>query len=76
VDRLSSGIHVGSTAVREFVERRQPDVVICGHIHEARGTDRLGKTKIVNCGKAGSGFYSLIDVQDEVTIACLNAEKK
>lgn len=69
-DRLSSGKHVGSTAVRAFIDLRQPDVVICGHIHEARGTEALGKSRIVNCGKGGSGFYSVIDIKEDVTIEC------
>jgi len=30
LDRIHLGGHVGSVAVREFVERNQPDVLICG----------------------------------------------
>jgi hypothetical protein len=40
-DLLRSGEHAGSV-IRRFVEREQPDVVLCGHIHEARGTDAIG----------------------------------
>lgn len=69
VDITHSGIHVGSTAVREFIEDEQPDAVICGHIHEARGQDVLGKTKIVNCGQAGKGYYASIDVGDGIRIS-------
>ena len=68
VDVITGGVHVGSTAVREFVEKHQPDVVVCGHIHEARGVDTIGKTKIVNCGPAGRGYYVVIEVGAEVTI--------
>lgn len=59
VDRVRSGAHVGSTAVREFVEKTQPDLVISGHIHEARGTDQVGKTIVVNCGPAFHGYYAV-----------------
>ena len=69
VDITHSGIHVGSTAVREFMEDKQPDVVICGHIHEAKGQDVLGKTKIVNCGQAGKGYYTSIEVGDGIKIS-------
>ena len=68
VDRIASGSHVGSTAVREFIEQRHPDVVVCGHIHEARGLDSIGKTKIVNCGPAGQGYYAIIEVGNNITI--------
>jgi putative phosphoesterase len=68
LDRIFVGAHVGSVAVREFVECNQPDVLICGHIHESRGIDVLGKTQMVNCGPAGKGSYAVITIGDEVTI--------
>jgi uncharacterized protein len=67
-DRLRGGEHVGSTAVRRFVDREQPDVVLCGHIHEARGVDRVGATQIVNPGAAGAGHYAIVDVGEAVTV--------
>jgi Icc-related predicted phosphoesterase len=67
-DRLRGGEHVGSTAVRRFVDREQPDVVLCGHIHEARGVDRVGATQIVNPGPAGAGHYAIVDVGEAVTV--------
>ena len=68
VDKIMMGRHVGSTSVREFVEKRQPDVVICGHIHEARGMDSIGRTKVVNCGPAGRGYYVVIGIGDELKV--------
>jgi putative phosphoesterase len=68
VDRIMLGKHVGSTAVREFVEKRQPDLVLCGHIHEARGIDKLGKTTIVNCGPAGRGYYVVLEIGNEINV--------
>lgn len=68
LDRIRSGKHVGSTSVRTFIELHQPDLTICGHIHEARGTDLIVKTKIVNCGPASLGYYALIGLGQEVTI--------
>lgn len=55
-----AGIHVGSVAVREFVEEHQPDVCLCGHIHEGRGVEHLGRTIVVNPGTLASGGYAIL----------------
>jgi Icc-related predicted phosphoesterase len=68
VDRTYAGKNVGSKAVREFIEERQPGITICGHIHESWGQDRIGSTVIVNCGQAGKGRYALVDIGDEIRI--------
>ena len=47
-------VPVGSTAVREFVERTQPMLSLHGHIHESRGATRLGRTLAINPGSAYS----------------------
>lgn len=57
VDRLRNGRHVGSTAVRSFIEKYQPELCITGHIHEARGEDILGKTRILNPGMLQQGGW-------------------
>jgi Icc-related predicted phosphoesterase len=68
LDRTFVGRHVGSISVRRFIEARQPDVAICGHIHEARGVDSIGRTQIVNCGPAGRGNYAVIALGPGITI--------
>lgn len=68
LDKILIGKHVGSLAVREFVELHQPDVLVCGHIHESRGLDALGKTQMVNCGPAARGYYAVIEIADTVKI--------
>jgi len=68
LDRTFFGNHVGSTAVREFIEKRTPDLVVCGHIHEARGMDRIGDTVMVNCGQAGKGYYAVVTLADQITV--------
>jgi len=61
LDRLMNGTPVGSPAVRAFIERRQPDVAVVGHIHEGRGVDRLGATVVVNPGALRDGGYVVVD---------------
>ncbi len=56
VDRISSGLYVGSRAIREFIEKTQPSLVLCGHIHEARGIDKIKNTIIVNPGPLHRGY--------------------
>ena len=68
VDRLRQGSHVGSPSLRRFIEDRQPDVVICGHIHEARGLDMIGRSQIVNCGPAFEGSYAIIEIGEMMQI--------
>jgi Icc-related predicted phosphoesterase len=43
-------IGAGSAAIRREIEKHQPLVQLCGHVHESRGTTRIGKTLIVNPG--------------------------
>jgi Icc-related predicted phosphoesterase len=59
-DTLDNGLHVGSAAVRAFVEAAQPALCFCGHIHEARGEDRIGRTTIINTGQLSAGGYGLL----------------
>lgn len=58
-DAMSGGAHVGSRAIRAFVEQHQPRLTLSGHIHESpRVTgawrDRLGASVCVNPGQFGS----------------------
>jgi Icc-related predicted phosphoesterase len=68
-DRLASGDHVGSPAVRAFIEREPPDVVLCGHVHESRGTDEIGRSKIVNPGPAFAGHYAVVEIDQGVAVS-------
>ncbi len=66
-DRTVSGLHVGSKSLREFIDDRQPDLVLCGHIHEARGNALLGKTIVVNPGPAPSN-YAIVEISTSISI--------
>jgi uncharacterized protein len=43
-------IPVGSKAVRDAITKRQPLLGLHGHIHESKGTKRIGKTLCINPG--------------------------
>jgi len=56
LDLLYNGQHIGSMAVRRFIERYQPPLILSGHIHEAprvsgKITGRIGETLCVNPGQ-------------------------
>ena len=42
----------GSEAVRSLIEKYQPLIALHGHIHESRGTAKIGKTVCINPGSA------------------------
>ena len=65
LDKTSAGLHAGSLSVRKYIEEKQPSIVFCGHIHESKGREKIGKTVIVNPGPARHGCY---------TIASFNAD--
>ena len=43
---------VGSTAVRDAIERHQPLISLHGHIHESKGAVKIGKTLSINPGSS------------------------
>jgi len=58
VDHVPLDVHVGSIALRRFIERRQPLVTLHGHVHEsARLTgswrDRIGRTHLLSAAHDG-----------------------
>jgi uncharacterized protein len=71
VDRLRNGRHVGSTAIRRFIEKARPDICICGHIHEGKGEDRIGTTHILNPGMLKQGGWVEISFENSTLQAHL-----
>ena len=65
LDVLYDGNHVGSKAVRNFIEKEKPYIVLAGHIHESptmTGSikDEIGKTV---CIQPGNAKIVLIDLE-------------
>jgi Icc-related predicted phosphoesterase len=61
LDRLLDGRPVGSPAVRAFIEARRPDLAVVGHIHEGRGVDEVGATRVLNAGALRDGGYVVVE---------------
>ncbi len=52
-----SNIVPPSHSVRRAIDEFMPDVVICGHVHEAQGIEEtIGKTRVINVSKIGKIF--------------------
>lgn len=47
----------GSSGVRRAIEKFQPDIALCSHVHEAEGIEeRIGETRVINVGRKGFIF--------------------
>ncbi|MHA1733517.1 MAG: metallophosphoesterase family protein [Promethearchaeota archaeon] len=62
LDETFGGDHVGSAAVREFILDGKPILAACGHIHEARGVEKLGVTWVVNPGPCKQGHAAVAEI--------------
>jgi len=57
LDLITTGTHVGSKAVRNFIEKEQPLITLHGHIHESpkmssSWKDKIGSTICINVGSS------------------------
>ncbi len=67
--RKSGGtlVPVGSTAVRDAILKYQPMLSLHGHIHESRGSQKLGRTIAINPGSTYSDWSLqgvIVDIDD------------
>lgn len=47
----------GSKALRKIIDKLQPDIMLCSHVHEAEGLEeKVGKTRVINVGAKGKIF--------------------
>ena len=72
LDRIYSGEHVGSKALREFILTKEPIIVTCGHIHEGRGIDKVSNSIVVNSGPTFNGYCALAEIKGNQVIVELS----
>ena len=68
VDRSYTQHHGGSHAVRAALDTYAIQLVVCGHIHEARGLAQHNGTTIVNCGPLWMGYYAEVELDKEAKV--------
>ena len=62
-DLTESGDHVGSQGILKSIHEFQPQINICGHIHEAKSISKIGNTTdVANPGMLKDNGAVLIDV--------------
>jgi len=65
-DMIISGRHVGSISIRHTIEIKKPLVCFCGHLHEARGKDKIGETIVINPGPFKEGNYAFVKMANSI----------
>ncbi|MBN1524636.1 MAG: metallophosphoesterase [Spirochaetales bacterium] len=61
LDRIKIGAHVGSEAVRTFLQTNECSLCLCGHIHESPGEQTVQGVMTVNIGAVLQGAYCIIE---------------
>ena len=62
-DKLRNGTHVGSSSVKEFLEKEKISAILTGHIHESITVSLIGSTLCINPGPAFNEQAAIIEVQ-------------
>jgi Icc-related predicted phosphoesterase len=63
-DRVLGRWPAGSRGVSRLIRKTAPAVMVCGHIHEAAGVERLGDTLVVNCALGPDRLGAQIVLED------------
>ncbi len=54
-----NGLNAGSELILDYIKDKKPKYVICGHIHEAQGEEKVGDTTVYNLGHCGHRFIEM-----------------
>jgi hypothetical protein len=70
LDRAFGMLHAGSPGLRDLIRQTEPRLLICGHIHEAAGSERMGRTLVVNAamGRRGGGALIRLGVDGDMQL--------
>jgi len=69
LDKVSSGLNVGSRAIRNIIDKKQPCLNICAHIHEQEGKRVINKTLVVKLGPAMHGRAVEINISKDINVS-------
>ncbi|MGB9636014.1 MAG: metallophosphoesterase family protein [Thermoplasmata archaeon] len=72
--RARIGEEMGSAGVDRILIEKKPKAILCGHIHEADGVEKIGSTVIVNPGPAKHGRYAIVEIEENKVEALINED--
>ena len=67
-DRVMGIRHVGCRSLKKYIDKYNPLLCLCGHIHESSGKSVSSGTLIVNPGPFFKGYYSEITIDTQRTV--------
>ncbi len=67
-DTIENGTHVGSQGIKKSIHEFQPTINICGHVHEARSIDQVGRTIVANPGMLEDNHAVLLDIDENAKL--------
>ncbi len=70
LDMISDKTHVGSKAVRKFIEEQSPLLSISAHIHESEGIDTIGRAVLFYPGAVFEGKYGFVEIKEGNKVKC------
>ncbi len=69
LDKIKKGIqkgeNYGSYLTKKIIINKKPFLVICGHIHENQGKQKIGNSLIINPGAVKDGKAAIIEINDK-----------
>lgn len=68
LDKTFDFTHIGSKSFKKMIEKKQPFLFICGHVHEECDFKKLGKTIIINLPPAKDLKAGIININENTNI--------
>lgn len=62
-DKVNETLHAGSQMFTDYITENQPVAVVCGHIHEGQGVEKIGETTVMNPGSMAEGCYGWLELE-------------
>ncbi len=68
IDLAGFGVHLGCREISRAIEKFQPLLHICAHVHEAKGEIEIGRTKSINVGPLKEGNALLAELNGKMKL--------